>query len=418
MSHQPAPIFKRIRDVFDEGFTINWFIASFITLTHVAFIVGTPLAFYFAPEGFWKIMLAWMLVHALVACLSTTVYAHRLVAHRAAKVVRWPVHLIFGFVGQVLAVQGSVRKWAAKHVVHHGVDKTGKHILDPYSATWFPKTWQNFLWSHTLTYYFNRPDTQAEDKAYAALTEPMIVWQDKLYFVLVWTLNFVLPFVIGMTLTGAVLGGVCLLIAAIGGFIIAQHNTWTVNSVTHLWGPTDAATSSAKNNYVWMGPLGEGNHHADHHDQPRDYRNGFGWSGWLLDPTRYVILLMKCFGLVGGLQRASRSQEARIIANRKLSKAQKVTANAQWLRAEERLGKLRADWVEATKRWESYKAEKLAIANELKSLSSHRLQEKREELLAKKEEFKRSIENAKAQMLESRRLFLQEVTKLYHPLPA
>ena len=110
---------------------------------------------------------------------------------------------------------------------------------------------------------------------------------------------------IGFWLAG-VPGAICLMVASIGGFILAQHNTWTVNSITHLWGSKDGAISSAKNNYIWMGPLGEGNHHADHHDHGKDFRNGFGVSGWLLDPTRYVILALRGLGLVKGLQRASK----------------------------------------------------------------------------------------------------------------
>ena len=93
-------------------------------------------------------MLGWTIVHAFVACLSTTVYSHRLVSHGAANQISWPVHILFGYIGQVLAIQGSVLRWASMHILHHGVDKTGQHQLDPYSATWFGSTWRNFLWSH------------------------------------------------------------------------------------------------------------------------------------------------------------------------------------------------------------------------------------------------------------------------------
>ena len=67
------------------------------------------------------------------------------------------------------------------------------------------------------------------------------------------------------------------------------------------------------NNYIWLGPMGEGNHHADHHDFPRDYRNGFGWLGWVLDPTRYAILALRGLGLVSGLNHANRRDEAALL---------------------------------------------------------------------------------------------------------
>ena len=136
------------------------------------------------------------------------------------------------------------------------------------------------------------------------------------------------------------------------GTVAVQHNTWTVNSVTHLWGFTPGVKSSATNNYVWMGPLGEGNHHGDHHDFPRDYRNGFGLSGWLLDPTRYGILALNLLGLVRGLNSASKHEEAEIIAQRKLAELsvlKPITREVEVLR--EQLEKtalnLKNEWVEA-----------------------------------------------------------------------
>ncbi|NNL56526.1 MAG: hypothetical protein HKO71_02125, partial [Pseudomonadales bacterium] len=333
----PAPLYERIRDLRSHGFTIDWPTTLFIVITHLVFLVGTPLAYFYAPAGFWKIMLGWTIVHALVASLSTTVYAHRLIAHGAARKVSWPVHLLFGFIGQVLAIQGSVRRWAAMHIIHHGVDRNGKHHLDPYSATWFGSAWRNFLWSHVLTYFFFHPDSEATEKAYQAKNDAMLVWQDKLYLPLLVALNFIAPLVIGYALSGTLVGAIGLMIASIGGFIVAQHNTWTVNSVTHMWGATKGAISSARNNYIWMGPLGEGNHHADHHDYGHDYRNGFGWSGWLLDPTRYVILLLRATGLVKGLQRASKHKEAEILARRALQKAQVKSQPSRWQLCEQKL---------------------------------------------------------------------------------
>jgi len=155
MHSDPKPIYQRIRDLSQNGFRIDWVNTIFISVTHAIFLLGTPLAYYFAPAGFWKVMLAWTLIHAFIGCLSTTVYSHRLVSHGAANTIRWPVHIVFGYVGQVLAVQGSVLSWASNHIVHHGVDRSGKHHLDPYSATWFERGWRNFLWSHMLTYFFH-----------------------------------------------------------------------------------------------------------------------------------------------------------------------------------------------------------------------------------------------------------------------
>ncbi len=150
---------------------------------------------------------------------------------------------------------------------------------------------------------------------------------DKHYVPLLILANFALPIALGLGLAGW-LGGFCLLVASSAGYVLAHHNTWTVNSVTHLWGFKKGLISSAKNNYIWLGPLGEGNHHADHHDHPRDFRKGFGCSGWLLDPTRLAILALRATGLVKGLDRASRRQEAQIIARHKVGDSQAKARSA------------------------------------------------------------------------------------------
>lgn len=391
--NNPAPLFERIRDVFKHGFTIDWVTASFISITHVICLLATPFAYVYAPAGFWQVMLGWTLIHALIGSLSTTVYSHRLISHGAVKHVSWPVHIVFGFIGQVLAMQGSVRRWAAMHVIHHGVDRTGKHQLDPYSATWFSSTWRNFVWSHVLTYFFHHPNTEAQERAYAVKNAAPLVWQDKLYVPLLVALNFLLPLVLGYVLTGSVVGALCLMTASIGGFVLAQHNTWTVNSVTHMWGFTKGAFSSAKNNYVWMGPLGEGNHHADHHDFARDYRNGFGWSGWLLDPTRYVILSLRALGLVKGLHRATKHQEAEIIARRELYNARVKIQPTRWENWEARLEALKAEWLEATHQWEAFKAKRMTLKN--MPLPKFELQQKLDHLKAEMEVAHRAMKARK-----------------------
>ncbi|MCV6621679.1 MAG: hypothetical protein OIF51_07990 [Cellvibrionaceae bacterium] len=409
--HRPAPIYKRFRDVFEAGFKIDWVTASFLSITHVLALIATPFAYFFAPEGLWVWMLAWTILHALIGSLSTTVYSHRLIAHGAARMVSWPVHILFGFIGQVMAVQGPVRRWAAMHIIHHGVDRNGQHQRDPYSATWFPDAWRNFAWSHMLTYYFKHPEDEMIERAYQSKNHPALVWQEKLYIPLLVLLNFLVPMALGLYLAGFV-GMLCMMMAGIAGFVLAQHNTWTVNSVTHMWGFTPGAFSSAVNNYIWLGPLGEGNHHADHHDFARDYRNGFGISGWLLDPTRYVILGLRAIGLVKGLHRANKRQEAEILARRKLIQAQSNTKTARWQAWEEKLESLKGEWLEAAQRFEQFKQRKSQLKLQLKSASLPKI-----EFREKLELLKAEMEVARRAMRARRQAFLDALFEM-RALPA
>ena len=360
-----APIYQTFGELFAKGFTLDTATWIFVVAIHVAAVGLVAWVVLVAPQDWASVALAWTVVHFIIGSMSTTVYSHRLITHSAVKTVSVPVHLFFCLFGQVLSVQGSVRRWSANHVLHHGVDRHGKKELDPYSATWFPDTFRNFLWSHTLTHLFNHPDSDEYTRAHNAKRHPIIVWQDQYYGVLIAFWIFVLPLVLGFLL-GGLTGALSLLAGSLAGSVAVQHNTWTVNSVTHLWGWTKGLKSSAVNNFIWLGPMGEGNHHADHHDFPRDYRNGFGWSGWLLDPTRYVILALGALGLVQGLNQANRRDEAEIISARKLAKVdelKRLNKNVApvYVHLEAKVMELRKEWLEAVSTWEALHTESRII---------------------------------------------------------
>ena len=137
MEHKNTPIYKTFSDLFNNGFNIDWPVAIFLTASHLAAITLGVWLIVAAPSNWTITAFVWALIHAFVGSLSTTAYTHRLIAHNAAKNVSNAVHWFFCGFGQIFAVQGSVRRWSANHVIHHGVDRHGKHQLDPYSATWF-----------------------------------------------------------------------------------------------------------------------------------------------------------------------------------------------------------------------------------------------------------------------------------------
>ncbi|NRA41281.1 MAG: hypothetical protein HRU21_03120 [Pseudomonadales bacterium] len=404
--NRPAPLYKNFRALFSEGFSICWGSSAFITVTHIAALMGIVWLSLAANSQLIWAALAWAIAHALLGSIATTVYSHRMIAHNAVKDIHPAVHLFFCGFAQCFAAQGSVRKWAAEHVIHHGVDRHGKHQLDPYSATWFPQTWRNFIWSHMLTFYFNHPRSEEFRKAYAVKNHPILVWQNRYYLVLLFGWNMLFPLILGAMIAGLPMA-LALFFGAMLGMILCQHNTWTVNSITHLWGFTRGLKSSAVNNYFWLGPLGEGNHHGDHHDYPRDYRNGFGLSGWLLDPTRYVILALKSLGLVKGLQRASKQQEAEIIAKRKLVNMQHLGLAAQraaslcpetsalFEQLEAKVLELKQEWIDAATRFEQLRRESklLRHANESREAIAEELRLAKEQMRNRKDAFMSAVKS-------------------------
>ena len=399
-TERDKPIYKTFGELADNGFSLASGICVFIASVHTSALVLGIWLYTMAPADWMWAGTLWFIAHFFIGSISTTLYSHRLITHNAVKHVSLPVHLFFNVFAQIFSVQGSVRRWAANHSLHHGVDRHGKKELDPYSATWFPDALRNFLWSHTLTHLYDHPQTEEYQRSHNVKRHPVIMWQDRWYGLLTTFWIFFFPMGVGFAL-GGFTGLFALAAASMLGTVAVQHNTWTVNSVTHLWGFTDGIKSSASNNYVWLGPLGEGNHHGDHHDFPRDYRNGFGISGWLLDPTRYAVLLLNALGLVKGLNRASKHEEAEIVALRKLAELGApgpITREASALRdqLEKTALTLKNEWVEA-----------LAHVEKLKKQSKllQRAEAGRQDLL-------RDLELAQQAVIKHKEAFYEAVERL------
>lgn len=194
-----APIYETFGELFSKGFSLNTATVIFVVAIHMAAIVLLVWLGLMAPGGWMSVAIIWVVLHFVVGSLSTTVYSHRLITHNAVKTVSVPVHLFFCAFGQILSVQGSVRRWSANHVLHHGVDRHGKKALDPYSTTWFLDTLLNFLWSHTLTHLFNYPESDEYKRAHNAKRHPIIVWQDRYYGTLIAFWIFLVPLISGFS---------------------------------------------------------------------------------------------------------------------------------------------------------------------------------------------------------------------------
>ena len=404
----------RLRDVRLLDHRISWVNSIFLTITHLlAVLVFLPL--YFSPTGLWKFMLAYFVVHVWLGLVSTTAYAHRMVSHRATQKISPLVHLFFGYIGQTLAVQGSIAEWAGRHRAHHAVDGHRKHAQDPYSAVWFKSKWQNFVWSHFLCYFFHHPstDTEYEERINRVLHQyKLLGLQHRWYLFFLIAVNYALPFMIGMWVGGTLWTGICFVWTAVTATVLIQQITWTVNSFTHLFG-IRAARSSARNNYFWLLPLGEGNHHADHHDAPTDYRNGFGWSGWVSDPTRYVLIVLRWLRLIGPLQRTSRALELRALAERKIktlkAKFQNRQSHERWLECEARLEEFKVQLVNKAKACDRLLRERVRLFEQKAKLS--RTQWKKQWLVLKSE-----IEKARLDVDYAQSIFKLEVEAVQHAL--
>ena len=214
----------------------------------------------------------------LVRMFFVTGAYHRYFSHRSYKTSRW-----FQFVlalGATMTAQKGVLWWAAHHRTHH---KFSDERGDLHSAMR-----DGFWWSH-MGWILAR-DLEASDHSRIRdfARYPELRWIDRWWFVP--------PVALGV-LTYAIGGW----FALVWGFAICQvlcwHGTFTINSLSHVWGGRRYATSddSRNNPVLAMITLGEGWHNNHHHYQSAA-RQGFFW--WEVDVTFYVLRALAAVGLV------------------------------------------------------------------------------------------------------------------------
>jgi stearoyl-CoA desaturase (delta-9 desaturase) len=208
---------------------------------------------------------------------------HRYFAHKAYKTSR-----VFQFVLAWLgcsAMQKGPLWWSAHHREHHRHSDTPADPHSPHETSFW---WSHVGWilstDHVPTPWESIPDLEKY---------PELRWLDR---------NHWIP--------GFVLAGACYLIGGwsglVWGFVVSTilvyHATFTINSLSHLFGSRRYATTDDSRNNFWLAliTLGEGWHNNHHHYQS-SVNQGFFW--WEIDISYYTIRLLRVFGLVWDLRK-------------------------------------------------------------------------------------------------------------------
>ena len=206
---------------------------------------------------------------------------HRYFAHRSYKTSRWFQFVLA--VGAQCTFQKGALWWAAHHRVHH---KESDEPGDLHSAKQ-----SGFWWSH-MGWILSR---DFEDTDYDRIRDfakyPELVWLNRYWYLP--------PFATAALIFA--LGGWH---GLVWGFCVSQvlcwHGTFTINSLSHLFGRRRYATEDdSRNNWALaLITLGEGWHNNHHHYQVAA-RQGFRW--WEVDITYYGLSLLSAIGLVWDL---------------------------------------------------------------------------------------------------------------------
>jgi stearoyl-CoA desaturase (delta-9 desaturase) len=87
--------------------------------------------------------------------------------------------------------------------------------------------------------------------------------------------------------------------------VLTWHATFTINSLSHVFGSRRFPTTDTSRNNPWLAvlTLGEG-WHNNHHYFCSTARNGFYWWEW--DPTWYAIRALERLGVVWDVKRVPR----------------------------------------------------------------------------------------------------------------
>ncbi len=224
---------------------------------------------------------------------------HRLLTHRGFACPKW-LERVFALLG-VCCLEDSPARWVAIHRMHH---QHSDEQPDPHTPL------ADFFWAHMgwLLVRHRRHSQYLHYEHYARdlLRDPFYVrLETSLLWLWVYIGHALLFFVVGLAiawpLTGSYWEGVQFGMSLLvwGVFVrtvVAWHNTWWVNSVTHIWGYRNYDTNdNSRNN--WLVALlchGEGWHNNHHADQ-RSAKHGHKW--WEFDTSWLAIRAMERVGL-------------------------------------------------------------------------------------------------------------------------
>jgi stearoyl-CoA desaturase (delta-9 desaturase) len=227
----------------------------------------------------------------LIACLGlaavrmffVTAGYHRYFAHRSYKTSR-----MFQFVMAFLATTSSqkgVLWWAGHHRHHH---RHADQELDQHSPTLF-----GFFWSHVGWFVSDKYDVTPLENIGDFAKFPELRWLNKYHLVPPVVLAAILVLIGGWSLF---VWGFCL------STVLLWHDTFTINSLSHLFGSRRyQTTDTSRNNWLLaLLTLGEG-WHNNHHHFMASARQGFYW--WEIDITYYGLKMLSWCGLVWDLRK-------------------------------------------------------------------------------------------------------------------
>jgi fatty-acid desaturase len=289
---------------------IVWLYASVVVVLHLAAL------FVFLPWLF-----SWTGVALMIAGIyffggfGINMCYHRLLSHRSFACPVWLERTLVYIA--LCCMQDAPGRWVAAHRIHH---KHADDEPDPHSPL------VSFLWSHIgwllvdthglhkIANYERYVRDLLRQPFYLNLERRMVpLW----VYLAHAAAFFAVGLGVGWGLWGMAAGvqfGLSLLVwGVIARTVAVWHITWSVNSLTHMFGYRNYSTDEESRNNWFVAILtsGEG-WHNNHHADPACACNRRRW--WELDPVYGVIRLLERVGLAWDVVRPKDERRAARIA--------------------------------------------------------------------------------------------------------
>lgn len=270
---------------------------SFIALAvNIIPLIGTIIAIFLGVKNGikgWEIAL--LLTFYFLTLTGITVGYHRLFAHRTFETSK-VTKILLVILGS-MACQGPLLYWASNHRRHH---QYSDHPEDPHSPhcskTKIFNSLQGFWHAH-IYWVATHEITNILVFGKDLLKDSITIKINRLYpcWVLI---GLAIPTLIGGLIEGTIEG---LVLGFLWGgcvrLFLSSHFTWSINSITHLYGSRPFNTKEWSRNNIWLAlpTLGEG-WHNNHHAFPNSAKLGLQF--WQIDIGYWIVRGLEIAGLV------------------------------------------------------------------------------------------------------------------------
>jgi fatty-acid desaturase len=275
-------------------YRVDWVNVSVIGTFHVLALLALLPGFFN-----WTALIVAIIAARLFGLIGINIGYHRLLTHRGFKCPKWLEHCFV--VVAICCAEDTPARWVAVHRRHH---EKSDDQPDPHSPL------AGFFWGHIGWLLVKNPDLARlgiyDRYAKDILRDPFYValernaWQLKIMLIQINVFFFaalVAEFAMGGTWPEAVQFALSVVVWAVFvRTVFVWHQTWAVNSFTHMWGYRNYETDEDSRNNWFIGLLAHGEGwHNNHHADQRSARHGHRW--WEFDTTYLTIRLFERLGL-------------------------------------------------------------------------------------------------------------------------